>query len=226
MTSPRQKPGLTLIEILLAVAIVAMLVTVTAVSTATLRRQAQVRLTESTIAVISSALQQYNEFYGKYPPQVDPSIDLTDSAKQRLLFVGVVNHASDATAALRVINKTTGAVVPPVPATAIPLPANVQSEVLYLYLSGVPASRSIVSKLSDQMAVSELDTSGNAFVIYWTTPRQEWRQLFWLRDAWGKPLSYQYNSGDPYPVLTSAGPDKKFDSPTDRSLDDIKSSGK
>jgi len=29
-------------------------------------------------------------------------------------------------------------------------------------------------------------------------------------DAWGQPFDYRYNSGDNFPVITSAGPNKKL----------------
>jgi hypothetical protein len=39
----------------------------------------------------------------------------------------------------------------------------------------------------------------------------------WVRfvDAWGTAIAYKYTTGDAFPVLISAGPDKNFDTKDD-----------
>jgi prepilin-type N-terminal cleavage/methylation domain-containing protein len=222
MAPRRRNPGLTLVEMLLTIAIVAILVTVMAVSASSLRTQANIKLTQSAMSVISAALQQYYDFYGKYPPEQGTDTPLQSLAK-------AVNH-DPTDVKFMVINKATmppvasptWATMNPVPLGAVPDSANAASYALYLYLFGVPASRSILSKLSEQMTASdETDTKGNPFVVYWTKPAIDRRMLTRFIDAWGKPLRYEYKTGDMSPVVVSSGPDKNFGTP-----DDIRSNGK
>jgi hypothetical protein len=93
------------------------------------------------------------------------------------------------------------------------------SEVLYFFLSRVPESRktldridgSLVTNLNDVGATIQISIDGGPF-----------SPLFRFIDPWGTTLRYDYydeNEPDPilrekgrrtFPVLISAGPDKKF----------------
>jgi prepilin-type N-terminal cleavage/methylation domain-containing protein len=225
-----RKNGLTLIEILLAVAIVAMMVTVTLVSTGGLRKQAQVKLTESTLAVVMSALQQYNEFWGAYPPQI--------SAAQNV-------ETNDTNARLAIAN----AIGAPLAAslTSWPGPTNhkgtcTYSEALYLRLYRTPVCRKMIdgiTPVSDKSTAKKASLSSLAFTPDTTdttgkTPTSvTWKPLgssdsrtvtFYLYrfvDAWRQPLRYQYTAGSTTPTLISNGPDMVADT-----ADDIKSTGR
>ena len=67
-------------------------------------------------------------------------------------------------------------------------------EILYSALSSLPVSREVLEKISGKLIKDEAATAG-VYEIY---------------DPWGTVLNYRYNSGDSFPVLTSAGPDKTF----------------
>lgn len=259
MTRQRRNSGLTLIEILLAVAIVVVLATIMTVSGGNLRRQAMVRLTESTFSVVSSALQQYYESGGKYPPQFnDPSLATTyhdpaiavpsvyyDTASATRVQTPLQAIAAAAnypvgtaiptgnTVVFRVFNKNTipplavnptFADVNPVGAKTVPDAASVSSEALYIYLAATPVSRSVISKLSDKCIADEYDTANNPFILKWTkspATLSVMTRIVNIVDAWGTPIRYQYKTGDQFPVLVSAGPDKTFGT-----NDDVRSTGK
>jgi prepilin-type N-terminal cleavage/methylation domain-containing protein len=248
MTAARQKTGLTLIEILLAIAILALLVTITAVSTATLRKQAQVRLTESTLAVISSALQQYNEFWGTFPPEYNSSpaglTDATAILRWNMATAAGCPLPSPLTAAN--LNDTTKLPLDVRPLTTPAYPtANTKYDVLYIRLARTPVCKRMIegiSSVSDQdknrrkASLSGLtftpDTTGLPYALNWGSlitgtgapvppVRQNTLPLYRFIDSWRNELRYEYSSSSPYPVLTSAGPDGNFGT-----SDDIKSSGK
>jgi prepilin-type N-terminal cleavage/methylation domain-containing protein len=73
--------GLTLVEIMVAVTIVALLVAGLYSVSNYVETQSKIRLTKSTIEVLCTALEQYHDFYGKFPDINDvngvPVPDLT-----------------------------------------------------------------------------------------------------------------------------------------------------
>jgi len=70
-------------------------------------------------------------------------------------------------------------------------------EILYSALSSLPVSREVLEKISGKVIKNEF----NASVV---------PPVYEIYDPWGTVLNYRYNSGDSFPVLTSAGPDKTF----------------
>lgn len=59
--------GLTLVEILVAIVIMAVLAAGLYSVSNYVEKQAKAKLTESTIEILCSALEQYHDFYGKFP---------------------------------------------------------------------------------------------------------------------------------------------------------------
>ncbi len=68
-------------------------------------------------------------------------------------------------------------------------------EILYSALSSLPVSREVLEKISGKLIKNEF----NAGAV---------PPVYEIYDPWGTVLNYRYNSGDSFPVLTSAGPDK------------------
>jgi hypothetical protein len=78
------------------------------------------------------------------------------------------------------------------------------SEYLYGELYSIPSSRKILENVSDSLIKHDFDSGA-------VPPVPE------IYDPWGTPLDYMYVSGDNFPELVSAGPDRVFGN-----ADDIK----
>ncbi|MHC4060595.1 MAG: type II secretion system protein [Planctomycetota bacterium] len=78
--------------------------------------------------------------------------------------------------------------------------AAAHSEILYGELNRIPASRKILQELDDSVIKDSVPPTGS-MKIY---------------DPWSIVLDYRYDRAvDTFPVLTSAGPDRKFETPED-----------
>ncbi len=195
MSLVRRQNGMTLVEVLVTLAVVLILVGVLSGLGVHLKRQSEIRLTESMIAVLQMAIEQYYSDYSTYVPQVNTQTEFATAA-------GV------AATTIR----------PP----AVHLSGSVEgpawsSEALYYFLNRSPNAAAILGALMDQ-AVSNKDASGRPLVIEIPTGGTAY-DLIRFVDAWGMPIRYEYTPKDPadpsapyhqFPFLTSAGPDKDF----------------
>ena len=68
------KTGLTLMELLIVIAILTVLVSIVLMATGRNRTSAEEDLTESMLALLDSALQEYEDFKGYFPTQTDRDI--------------------------------------------------------------------------------------------------------------------------------------------------------
>lgn len=75
--------------------------------------------------------------------------------------------------------------------------ANQNSETLYRELNFLTSSRKMLDRIDDSLIEDKVNTGV-------TPPLPE------IYDSWGKVLDYRYVVGNTFPVITSAGPDKKF----------------
>ncbi|MDO8304038.1 MAG: hypothetical protein Q7T18_12445 [Sedimentisphaerales bacterium] len=208
VTSNESRTGLTMVEILLAVAILALLAGGMFFVSGKVREQANIRLTESTLAVLDTALEQYYDYDKSYPPDVN---------------YASAGNTRDIIAALG----AAGAPAVSPAATGYGMYNDACSvEVAYYYLHRVPQSRAVLSKLPDT-AVSakavKLDGSDKPLpsrvfdpnVVITITGVGD-VGLFRVVDAWNMPLQYIHYRANiaiestNFPLLRSAGPDKKF----------------
>lgn len=158
MKRKQNKIGLTLVEILVAIAIIAILAAGLYSVSNYIEKQAQIKLTESTIEILSTAIEQYHDFYGKFP-------DVNDN-------------------------------------NGIPADCDRCMERLYYRLSLAPDAKNILNQINSSMIVNVYKDEGpNIF------PE--------IVDAWGTDFKYIYNSGDNFPLIESAGPDKDFNKTAD-----------
>ena len=157
MRTHKYMQGLTLIEIVVVVGIIALLVTMIISLVSRFDNQAKERGLESTFTLLEDSLQEYHEFTDDFP--VQPEKDFANAAAH--------------------------------------------SEYLYQQLNSIPDSRSIMEKIKDSLIKNDYGTTETPPEIY---------------DPWGIVLEYRYTSGDTFPILISAGPDKIFDT-----VDDIRS---
>ncbi len=93
----KNKTGLTLVEILVTVAIVAVLMSIFIVAAAHVKKQSEIKLAESTIAVLVASLEQYHDYKGEFPPQWNTQVDLETELKG-VIILGVydLNYSSSA----------------------------------------------------------------------------------------------------------------------------------
>jgi type II secretory pathway pseudopilin PulG len=206
------KKALTMIEILLAVALIAMLAAGMFFVGGKVREQANVRHTESTLAMLDTALEQYYDFDKSYPPDVN--------------YAGPGN-SRDLRSAMAMLPTDADPCVSPV-TTGYGIYNDACSvEVLYYYLNRVPQSRAVLSRLPESSISAKavkLDTTKKPLPSRATDPsvviaiNGKNVGLFRVIDAWNMPLQYiRYR--DPanlgvenmnFPQLRSAGPDRVF----------------
>jgi hypothetical protein len=88
------------------------------------------------------------------------------------------------------------------------------SEALYYFLNRSPNSRAIIGTLLDQF-LSNKDSTGRVLLIEIPTGGAP-TDLIRFADVWGMPIRYDYDPAvHSFPILTSAGPDKKFETVQD-----------
>ena len=185
--------GLTLAEILVAITIIAILAAGLYSVSNYIEKQAQTKLTESTIEILSTAIEQYYDFYGKFPFQADKNY-------------GEPNLQTD----------TNGVVVDK---TGVSLSdyndIYASSEALYYFLNKFPAGKEIVGSLRSSLLTNK-DYKGTEYFIRFIGDTTNTRYpLIHIIDSWTYPLRYTYTSGNNFPLIESAGPDKDFNTPAD-----------
>lgn len=217
------RTGLTLVEMLIVIAIIAILA-VMAVSVATrIENRAKEHLAESTFALLNAALTQFADYgyqyknanYSEYKFPLDCTGFPFGGAPPFDIQTTLVN-------ALGATSVTIG--------VGVHDPNYSGSEVLYFFLSQVPESRQTLDKI-DRKLVTNLGIDGQPMKItIGSGADAKDYPLFRVIDPWKTPLRYDYydewqldvdkrnNSKRAFPVITSAGPDGKFDT-----SDDIKS---
>ncbi|MHC4396983.1 MAG: type II secretion system protein [Planctomycetota bacterium] len=237
MNSYRYKTGVTLVEILTVVAIVGILATLVITIASRIDNKAKAQLTQNSIAILGDALEQFADYgysynnvnYSKFKFPLDCN-DFTQAELETTL--------ANELGAISVL------ILPVDPNN----PTNHQpkysgSEVLYFFLSRVPACRETLERIDSSLITSE-DDGGNQMKIeinFAGTVKPKTYPLNRFVDPWlerdktsrtGKTLRYDYyyeypfpfgpveladmqQSRRAFPVITSAGPDRIFDTPDD-----------
>ena len=216
MNDELKKAGLTMIEILIAVALIALLAGGMFFVSGRAREQAKIELTKSTLAMLDTALEQYYDYGKTYPPDVEYAGPGTPPTRS-------LSYAFDPTGGAVLLSMN-----PSNPAYELDYVDAQSVEVLYYYLNRVPQSRAILSKLHDA-AISakavKLDANNKPLASKPTDPTLVITitgvgdvGLFRVVDTWNMPLRYiRYR--DPanltventnFPLLRSAGPDRVF----------------
>jgi prepilin-type N-terminal cleavage/methylation domain-containing protein len=209
MKRRQNKTGVTLVEILVVVAIIAILVTMVIGIAARIDTQGKERLTKNTIALLTAALGEFGD-YGysytedpnyaglKFPPDCN-NFDTSDFGTELGWTIGGAGtHDANYSG----------------------------SEAMYFFLSRVPESRQTLDKIDKSMITSK-GSNGADMTI---TIDGKGYPLLRIIDPWRETLRYSYyknshelgSSSEPdpgsprtFPVITSAGPDKEFGSADD-----------
>jgi prepilin-type N-terminal cleavage/methylation domain-containing protein len=163
--------GFTLLELLIVVALITILVSMVLMATKGSWIDANKKLTESTIALLDSALEEYRE-YKTY----DPTSNLIFPNPNALSAIVDFNS----------------------PMNPYPFETS-HSASLYAQLDLVPEAKKVLERLDNSQV--NLEKVFNKYPVFF--------------DAWKTPLNYLYVDGMNFPLIISAGPDKKFDTTDD-----------
>lgn len=209
--------GLTLLEMLVALTVILILIGSMGGLGVHLKKQSEIRLTESTIDVLVTAIEQ---FYDSASPGTFPfvtrNLDLPPD--------GLDGIAHEYTYVELQIDLTENGIQADILGTGIHQDSYASSEALFYFLNRNPKSAPIIDTLMDRMVTSK-DANGAVLTILIGGPvagggRIE--ELSRFVDTWGTPIRYEYDPNvDTFPILTSAGPDKIFKSSVYNSPDDI-----
>jgi prepilin-type N-terminal cleavage/methylation domain-containing protein len=213
MKSCKHKTGVTLVEILVVVAIIAILVTMVIGIAARVDTQGKEQLTESTIALLTAALGQFGDYGYSYSDPCDADfkfpLDCNNFSQSEL--EGALKDA---------LGTTTTPAITPVGAHD---PNYSGSEALYFFLSRVPESRETLGKIDKSLITNKGSNGADMTIII----DNKSYPLMRFIDPWGKTLRYDYyneresnfkkrgESKRTFPVITSAGPDGEFGSADD-----------
>jgi prepilin-type N-terminal cleavage/methylation domain-containing protein len=196
MIRKQKTKGLTLIEILVAVAIVVILSAGLYIAGDYADKQAKIKQTQSTIEMLSAALEQYRDSNSCFPFIAYKTYKCTD------LQTKLNGTVSVSTGVLADYNDHYAS-----------------DDVLYYYLNRNPASRKIISSINSSL-ITNKDYMKREYFINYGGPTTY--PLLHFVDAWNFPFKYTYKTGDNFPVITSAGPNRVFE-PNGVYIDDITS---
>jgi prepilin-type N-terminal cleavage/methylation domain-containing protein len=196
MKRKQSKTGLTLVELLVAIAIVAILAVGLYSVSNHFEKQSKIETTKSTIELLCSALGQYHDFYGKFPFQAG-----TDYGRTQLESLTEPNGLKG-----NVVDKNGNPL-----SVADYNNLYASSEALYYFLNQIPASRKIVDSINRSL-ITNKDYKGKEYFIRIGTVNYP---LIHIIDPWQHPLRYTYKNDDNFPLIISAGPDKDFNTPGD-----------
>jgi len=229
MNNNRYKNGVTLVEILTVVAIIAILASIVVGIATRLDNKAKEQLAGNTIAIIADALEQFADYeysynnvnYSEFKFPLDCSdffqLDLEITLRDALGAASVEILPADPTKPI------------------IHNPEYSGSEALYFFLSRVPACRKTLERI-DSSLITDEDDYGNQMIIKIDGRNDRVYPLKRFVDPWlergtksrtGKTLRYdyydesqptpvlKYDTRRAFPVITSAGPDGEFDTSDD-----------
>ena len=225
MKTCKHKTGVTLVEMLIVVAVIAILATIVIGIASRLENRAKEQLTEGTIAILTAALGQFHDYGYRYE---DNPVYLPDEREFYLglkfpldcndyLFTGDPLNLDLATTLGKVLGATN------VITSGTHDPNYSGSEALCFFLNRVPESRKTLEKV-DSSLITNKDSNRQDMNITITFPDSSIKVYPLLRiiDPWGTALRYDYynewelnfilrdRGKRTFPVITSAGPDGIF----------------
>ncbi len=186
----RKNSAFTLQELLVVIAVIAVMMVILVSSARTLKRQSELRDAKNTLLVLSMAVEKYHEIHGKYPfeakPYLPDAMDLDDIGFTRADLVMVLG--SDAW----------GYPEPKVQT------ANYQAsiETLYRFLENDPQTAAIIAAIPEKFLTAK-NSDGDVISL-------AGMPLIRIVDPWGMPYRYMFETGYGVAIVESAGPDGKF----------------
>ena len=201
--------GFSLMEVLVALAVVLILIGALVGAGSYVKTRANVDMTRGLIETLSTALEEY---YGNQVPNAFP-FDTPDTNGNGILgddyFGADLLGDLSGTAIIGILPGHQAANPIPPPDTIVVSSAS--SAALFYFLDRNPASRVVASAVPNAL-ITNKDDGGTAIKIDIGGTEYDLPRYI---DPWEMSIRYVYLPGTAFPVLTSAGPDKVFDTPDD-----------
>lgn len=215
--------GFTLIEMVVVVAIIAILISMVVGIAKRVSDQSKERLCRTTIAIIGNALEQYRDFDFEYKDSRYAPLSFPLDCDGFTVQGTPSNLDQTLQEALYPSNVTVGIDQIDTGPTADHDPCYSGSEVLYFCLRQIPDCRKTLDKI-DKSLLTNIGTKGVPIDIIILTSGVQTSKYPFTRiiDPWGTTLRYNYydkriidwrpdlDTKKTFPVITSAGPDKQF----------------
>ena len=233
MRTRAYKSGFTLIEMLTVVAIIAILVSMVVGITKRIDDQSKERLCRNTIALVGNALEQFRDFGYEY--KNTDYAGLTFPLDCNGYYLTSASPYPNLPATIQ--NALGLSATPNISMSGGTYDPNFSgSEALYFILRQVPDCRATLDKI-DKSLLTNKDANGNLVTItigaspvlpftriidpWGTTLRYDYYpeyadyHLAYPSNTWQDYIGYRNSAKKTFPVITSAGPDKQFDTTDD-----------
>jgi prepilin-type N-terminal cleavage/methylation domain-containing protein len=225
MKSGSKNSGFSLIEMVVVVAIIAILISMVFGIATRVQEQGKIRLCKDTLALVDNALEQFRDFGYEYKNEFSGrGLDFPlDCNNYGLTSIPLYPNLQDTIA-----NALYSFPQPTITITAsVHDPCFSGSEALYFILNQVPDCRATLGKIDKSLVTNISKGTPITIRINFGATSQELPFMRFI-DPWKTPLRYDYypdftdyTGGGVYkdyrdsvkrtfPVITSAGPDKKF----------------
>jgi type II secretory pathway pseudopilin PulG len=192
---------MSLMEVLVALAVILVLISALTGVGSYVKTRASIDLTRSMLEVLCTSLSQYYDDFGDFPFDTDTdapedgTLDDYLEADLQIDLNGLVDPAGSL-----VEQDGNGTNV-----------STASSAALFYFLDKNPSSRDIVGAV-DNSLVTNKDIDGNPIKV--TIDGTDYDLPRYI-DPWKMSIRYEYLPGTAFPVLTSAGQDKIFNTPDD-----------
>ena len=206
MSKQKRKKGFTLVEIIVVTVVVAVILTMVIGVGKHVKDQAKIETAQSTLIVLTSALEQYYADEDKMPFETIDSTTLQPVALDESFDINDFQQRLAGTISFATTNTHTGT----------SYDNDWSGEALYYFLNKSPNSRSILKTLNESY-VSSLNAAGVPLTVTISFSSGATEQIIMPRviDPWGNAYRYRYEDGNTCCRITSAGPDGNFETPGD-----------
>ena len=203
MAKYQRQSGFSLMEVLVSLAVILILIGALVGTASYIRTRANVDLTRSMLEVLSAALEQY---YADQVPNAFP-FDTPDTNGNGILGD---DYLVDPDLLVDLDDNPLDALLPSITSGNL-LDEGASSAALFWFLDKNPSSRAIASAVPNTLITNEGTAGIDIKITIAGTPYDLPRYI----DPWKTSIRYVYLDGTAFPTLTSAGPDRIFDTPDD-----------